>query len=139
MRFLILLCMLLVPLLASADSLITSIEVIPAHPEPMEPVLIRVSGSMPNGCWSLGDVGDHDFMLIDVSGPGIDCTAVIVPFTVEFELGGLAEGFHWYLIRETHDSLYDPGTWSEQVEFQVGNPPTANEARTWSILKALYR
>ena len=138
-RLMMIFCLLHLPLIAGAVSYVSSIEVIPPHPDPLEPVSIHVSGGMPSSCWSLGGQNGTSFSLIDVSSPEVNCLAVIIPFDLTFDLGGLPEGVHTITVNEWHQSLYDPGLWSIPVTFTVGTPPVEDESASWSAVKSLYR
>lgn len=140
MRFhFVVMVLLLVPGLAVAASYVDTIQIIPPHPDPMEPVTLSVTGSMPSSCWALGGQSATGFSLIDSSTPDIACLTVIVPFDVFFDLGGLPEGVHTITVSEWHQSLYDPGQWSHPVTFTVGDPPVEGAQTSWSAVKALYR
>jgi len=133
------LVLLLLPLTAFAGSFVSSIQVIPPNPGAFEPYMVHISGDMPDGCWSLGQVGLSSFELVDISGPGISCITVLVPFTAEFQRSGSQAGHYMLIFTEMHDSLNHPGSWQHVVEFDIGEPGVPADDRTWSTVKALYR
>jgi hypothetical protein len=125
--------------LAVAVPYVGSIVVMPENPDPGEPHVVVIRGDMPDGCWEAGVLTGFAFTLVDTYAPGLECTLALVPFEYVIDRPGVPEGVHSLMITEYHSSSRTPGTWTHEVVYDVGTPEVADEAPTWSALKALYR
>jgi len=114
---------------------VQSIALIPPAPSEADSIAVRIAGWLPNSCWSMEYEARGETMHIFLYPLPVDlCAQVVLPFTIEWELGLLPPGEHRLRIVE-----HDPQG-LEQFGLTFSVDGTVNTRKTtWGDLRLRFR
>ena len=127
-RSVLILAVVVIGVCSSAHSEILEIDILPANPSVGNEVMVHVGGALPDACWSVAGYSatqSDNIITIEISAvdswiPGGSCAQVLVPYSIDHELGMLPAGTYAVRVVERGQSARFPFINNDHVCFAVG-------------------
>lgn len=108
---------------------VSTISVLPSHPSANSKITLRMQGYLNDPCWAVsghalarnGNAFTVEIDEVDQSEPGFGCPQVIVPYSIDYDLGRLPAGTYAIRVVEHDPSLTSHGVKEHHVCFVVGD------------------